>query len=83
MHEVVTADALDAKVAEIVQALLAASPNAMKVCKQLIHDVAGRDIDENLVNQTVFGIADIRATDEGREGVQAFLQKRKPSWLDG
>lgn len=82
VHEVVTADVLDAKVAQIVQALVAASPNAVRVCKQLIHDVAGRDIDEDLINQTVFGIADIRATDEGREGVQAFLQKRKPGWLD-
>jgi methylglutaconyl-CoA hydratase len=30
---------------------------------------------------TVEGIADIRVSDEGREGVQAFLQKRKPNWL--
>ncbi len=83
VHEVVTADALDPKVAQIVQALVAASPNAVRVCKQLIHDVAGRDIDKDLVNETVFGIADIRATDEGREGVQAFLQKRQPGWLGG
>ena len=83
VHEVVAAEALDAKVGEIVQALLAASPNAVKACKTLIDDVAGRAIDEDLVNKTVFGIADIRASDEGREGVQAFLQKRKPGWLGG
>jgi methylglutaconyl-CoA hydratase len=81
VHEVVSADALDAKVAEIVKALTSASPAAVRACKTLIADVAGREIDDALVARTVQGIADIRASDEGREGVQAFLQKRKPSWL--
>ena len=81
VHEVVTADGLDAKVAELTQALVSASPNAMRACKRLLHDVAGRDIDEPLIATTVEGIADIRASAEGREGVQSFLQKRKPSWL--
>ena len=82
VHEVVAADALDAKVAEIVKALTGASPAAVRACKTLIADVAGREIDDALVAKTVEGIADIRASDEGREGVQAFLQKRKPSWLN-
>ncbi len=82
VHEVVAAEALDDKVAEIVRALTGASPAAVRACKQLIADVAGREIDDVLIAQTVEGIADIRASDEGREGVQAFLQKRKPSWLD-
>jgi len=81
VHEMVAADALDAKVAEIVKALTSASPAAVRACKTLIADVAGREIDDALVAKTVEGIADIRASDEGREGVQAFLQKRKPSWL--
>jgi methylglutaconyl-CoA hydratase len=54
----------------------------VRACKQLIADVAGREIDDALIAKTVEGIADIRASDEGREGVQAFLQKRKPSWLE-
>jgi len=33
------------------------------------------------VRRTVEGIADIRASDEGREGVRSFLEKRKPNWL--
>lgn len=82
VHEVVAADALDAKVAEIVKALTGASPAAVRACKTLIADVAGREIDDALVAKTVEGIADIRASEEGREGVQAFLQKRKPSWLN-
>ena len=81
VHEVAAADALDAKVDEFVKALCNASPAAVRACKTLIADVAGREIDDALVAQTVSGIADIRASEEGREGVQSFLQKRKPSWL--
>ncbi|HAL37694.1 MAG TPA: enoyl-CoA hydratase [Polaromonas sp.] len=81
IHSVVTADALDAKVAEITQALVSASPAAVKACKQLVQDVAGRDISADLMARTVKGIADIRSSEQGKEGVQSFLQKRKPSWL--
>jgi methylglutaconyl-CoA hydratase len=83
VHEVVAADALDRKVAEIAQALVQAGPEAVKACKKLLHDVAGRDITAGLVRRTVEGIADIRASDEGREGIQSFLGKRKPDWLLG
>jgi methylglutaconyl-CoA hydratase len=81
VHEVVSADQLDAKVDELVQALISAGPNAVHTCKALVQDVAGRDIDASLLAQTVEGIADIRTSAEGREGVQSFLQKRKPNWL--
>ena len=81
VHEVVTADALDAKVAELTTALVTASPNAVRACKRLVQDVAERKIDDALVAHTVAGIADIRSSAEGKEGVQSFLQKRKPSWL--
>jgi len=46
-----------------------------------VQDVAEREIDAPLIAATVEGIADIRASEEGREGVQSFLQKRKPAWL--
>lgn len=85
VHELVDASddgaALDAKVGELAQALAGAGPAAVKACKRLVQDVAGRDIDAALIAATVESIADIRASDEGREGVQSFLQKRKPSWL--
>jgi len=83
VHEVVGADALDAKVAELSAALVNAGPAAVRASKRLVQDVAGREIDAALIARTVEGIADIRASDEGREGVQAFLQKRKPAWLAG
>jgi methylglutaconyl-CoA hydratase len=81
VHEVVLAEQLDAKVDEITQALVKNSPNAVKVCKKLVQEVGGQEISQPLIRKTVEGIADIRASAEGREGVSAFLGKRKPSWL--
>ena len=81
VHAVVGADQLDAKVDELARALTSASPNAVRACKKLVMDVAEREINARLIAATVEGIADIRASDEGREGVQSFLQKRKPVWL--
>lgn len=81
VHAVAAADALDAQVQALVKALTGASPAAVRACKTLVRDVAGRPIDAALIEGTVAAIADIRASAEGREGVQAFLDKRKPSWL--
>jgi methylglutaconyl-CoA hydratase len=80
VHAVVSAEQLDAKVNELTQSLVSASPNAVKECKALLHDVAGEDIDAALIARTVAGIASIRASAEGKEGVQSFLNKRKPNW---
>ncbi|MFD0669465.1 enoyl-CoA hydratase/isomerase family protein [Ramlibacter sp. MAHUQ-53] len=81
VHEVVPAAELDARVAALTGALVSASPEAVKACKRLVHDVAGREVTPALIQHTVEGIADIRASAEGKEGVRAFLEKRKPSWL--
>jgi methylglutaconyl-CoA hydratase len=67
----------------LTHALVGAGPQAIKACKKLLHDVAGHEITAGLVRRTVEGIADIRASDEGREGIQSFLGKRKPGWLSG
>jgi methylglutaconyl-CoA hydratase len=81
VHEVVAVEALDAKLAELTQALVNASPYAVRACKKLVQDVAEREINDALVHQTAQGIADIRSSSEGKEGVQSFLQKRKPGWM--
>ena len=80
VHEVVAAEALDATVAQITSALLAASPQAVTTCKRLVREVAGQEISLELVAMTVNAIADSRTSAHGREGVQSFLQKRKPDW---
>lgn len=81
VHQVVAADALDAAVADIVKALAANSPNAVKEAKRLVQDVAGQPLTAALIADTAVRIADIRSSEEGKEGVRSFLEKRKPNWL--
>ena len=80
VHQVIAAEQLDAAVGALAQSLVDAGPQAVKACKKLLHDVTGHEITAGLVRRTVEGIADIRASDEGREGIQSFLGKRKPNW---
>ena len=81
VHELCSAERLDAKVDEIVGLLAANGPMATRACKKLVQDIGGQPITGDLRAETARRIADIRASDEGREGVQSFLQKRKPGWL--
>jgi methylglutaconyl-CoA hydratase len=81
VHELVAPGALDAKVDELVATLVANGPRAVRACKTLVQDVAGHAIDPMLRDDTARRIADIRASDEGREGIRSFLEKRKPAWL--
>ncbi|RJG07508.1 enoyl-CoA hydratase/isomerase family protein [Noviherbaspirillum cavernae] len=81
VHEVVAADALDASVDGIVKALVSNSPNAVREAKRLVHDVADAPLNDALIADTAQRIADIRSSEEGREGVRSFLEKRKPAWL--
>lgn len=81
VHEVVAAEALDSTVADIVKALVSNSPNAVKQAKRLVQDVAGAPLNDTLIADTAERIADIRSSEEGKEGVRSFLEKRKPGWL--
>ena len=71
---------LDAAVAELVKHLLAGGPESHAKIKALIRDVAGRRPDDAIAAETAKRIAEIRGSAEGREGIAAFLEKRKASW---
>jgi methylglutaconyl-CoA hydratase len=81
VHELATPDTLDARVDEIVATLVNNGPAATRACKALVRDVAGQPITADLRAETARRIADIRASDEGREGLASFLNKRTPAWL--
>ncbi len=79
VHEVVAPDGLDAAIERVLAALLAGGPHAHAEVKRLVRAV-GRPVDDSLVALTADSIARARASDEGREGVSAFLEKRAPAW---
>jgi methylglutaconyl-CoA hydratase len=81
VHAVAPADGLDTRVEEILAALMQTSGTAVSAAKRLVREVAGRPIDDVLVADTAERIASIRCSEDGREGVRAFLDKRKPRWV--
>ncbi|MEX2151026.1 MAG: enoyl-CoA hydratase-related protein [Steroidobacteraceae bacterium] len=85
VHETVADAALREAVATMTSALLAGGPFAQTEIKQLLRHVTGRgeSADAAMLADTARWIARIRAGDEGREGLTAFLERRKPRWLRG
>jgi methylglutaconyl-CoA hydratase len=81
VHETVEPEQLDARVQEIVSALLQGSPLAQAAAKDLIRAVDGQPVNDTLVEETARRIAHLRATPEAREGIAAFLEKRNPDWV--
>jgi methylglutaconyl-CoA hydratase len=81
VHALAPADGLDARIGEILAALMQTSGAAVSAAKRLVREVAGRPVDDALAADTAERIAAIRASDDGREGVRAFLDKRKPRWV--
>jgi methylglutaconyl-CoA hydratase len=83
VHEVVTSDDELGKMGEdFVNQILAAAPIAITESKKLISDVSNRPIDQDLIEILAQRIANRRSSAEGREGVDAFLTRRKPGWAE-
>lgn len=80
-HEAVATDALDAKVSEVVDALLQGGPRSQAAAKDLIRAVANRPVDDAVVEDTARRISQLRATPEAKEGLDAFLSKRPAGWM--
>ncbi|MDN3637644.1 enoyl-CoA hydratase/isomerase family protein [Simiduia curdlanivorans] len=80
VSEVVDENELNQAIEAAIGNLLNNSPAALSAAKQLVFDVANRPINQTLIDDTSARIAAIRVSQEGQEGLQAFLQKRKPQW---
>ena len=82
LHEIAPSDdEMDERINDLTTALMNCSPNAIAEGKQLIAAVAGRSIDDSLMRNTAERIARVRASEEGRDGLGAFLEKRKARWI--
>ncbi len=80
VHEVVPDEQLEGRGARLAKALLEGGAQSQAAAKALIAHVARRPLDDALVEETARRIAEVRAGDEAREGLTAFLEKRKPDW---
>ncbi|HUL64079.1 MAG TPA: enoyl-CoA hydratase/isomerase family protein [Burkholderiaceae bacterium] len=81
VHDIAPLEELDARINTVLGTLMETSSNAVREAKRLVREIDGRPIDESLLADTAERIAAIRASNDGNEGVRAFLEKRKPRWL--
>ena len=80
-HEVVPESALDDTLDALIATLLTGGPKAQVEARSLIARVADGPIDQAMLNDTAQRIARLRTSDEGQEGLSAFLEKRQPNWM--
>lgn len=82
LSEAVTEDELDDTINALIDNIIKNGPNAVAAAKALVHDVVHREINDALMQETSKRIADIRVSDEGQEGLHAFLEKRPANWRE-
>jgi methylglutaconyl-CoA hydratase len=81
VHEVVEPDALERAVTAALAAICLGAPQAQAHCKWLLAELRGRDPAlETTVDDSARSLASVRAGEEAREGIEAFLARRKPAW---
>ncbi|MGQ8365819.1 enoyl-CoA hydratase/isomerase family protein [Glaciecola sp. 1036] len=81
LSETVSEDELDSTIDSIITHILKNGPKAVAAAKKLVLDLANSPINEELMSATSQKIADIRVSEEGQQGLSAFLNKSKPSWI--
>lgn len=82
VHKVVPREQLDEAVNEQLDLLRGGAPDAQCRARKLVERVARGPVDQDMRDYTAELIAELRGADEGREGLSAFLEKRKPAWQD-
>jgi methylglutaconyl-CoA hydratase len=80
VNQVVPADELDGAIDALVAQLLSSGPHALTICKELLEKVPQMGLEE-AKRYTAEVIARLRQSEEGQEGMAAYLEKRKPTWV--
>lgn len=81
VHDVVPDAKLDSVVGKVIEDVLTSGPEAIARAKRLVQAVVSLP-DEDVGRYTVAAIADARTSEEGQEGLRAFLEKRQPRWVE-
>lgn len=82
VHQVVENDELDAAVEHMASQVLLNSPAAMRATKHLIGEIGKQEITPQVMQRCIEHSLTVRMSDEGREGIRALIEMRKPGWMD-
>ncbi|WKD49048.1 enoyl-CoA hydratase/isomerase family protein [Microbulbifer spongiae] len=72
---------LDLDIQAFTKSLLNNAPIAVKKAKHIVSEITQDSIDDEIIQKTISLIADLRESEEGKEGLNSFLEKRKPKWI--
>lgn len=81
LSEAVVEEELDSTVENLIEHLLKNSPGAIQEAKQLIFDVQNKSVSDQILATTSKKIAKLRVSEQGQEGLNAFLEKRRANWI--
>ena len=81
VHEIAPADKLDEKIDDLLTAIIHNGPNSLAACKDFLRSIAGQPPTKEMSLATAEKIAQVRSSEEGKEGINSFLEKRAPSWI--
>ncbi len=83
VHEIAPGEKIDEKIDELLIHLVVGGNTAHAQTKSLIGLIAYSSLGQALMDETAQRIARVRASEEGKEGIRSFLEKRKPNWVPG
>lgn len=81
ISDIAPPDELDTRINELLGRLILGGPVAQTLSKEWIRAVADTPVTPDLIKDSATRLAGVRASEEGREGIRSFIEKRKPSWL--